>query len=43
MTSRDYERALRALDNITNPDETVRAAAEFFIQPRCGTVPEQRN
>jgi len=28
MTSRDYERALRALDNITNPDETVRSAAQ---------------
>ena len=35
MTSRDYERALKALDNITNPDETVRA------QPNCSpsTVP----
>lgn len=30
MTSRDYERALRALDNITNPDETVTAAAQVL-------------
>lgn len=28
MTSRDYERALAALANITEPDETVRAAAQ---------------
>lgn len=35
MTSRDYERALRALDNITNPDETVRAAAEVLAFNRA--------
>ena len=30
MTSRDYERALKALGNITDPDETVRSAAQVL-------------
>ena len=35
MTSRDYERALKALGNITNPDETVRAAAQVLAFNRA--------
>ena len=35
MTSRDYERALKALDNITNPDETVRSAAQLLAFNRA--------
>ena len=30
MTSRDYERALQALDNIVDPDETVLASAQVL-------------
>lgn len=30
MTSRDYERALQALDNIVDPDETVTASAQVL-------------
>ena len=35
MTSRDYERALKALDNITTPDETVRSAAQLLAFNRA--------
>ena len=35
MTSRDYERALQALDNIVDPDETVRSAAQLLAFNRA--------
>ena len=35
MTSRDYERALAALGNITSPDETVRSAAQLLAFNRA--------
>jgi TolA-binding protein len=35
MTSRDYERALKALGNIAEPDETVRAAAQVLAFNRA--------
>lgn len=35
MTSRNYERALKALGNITDPDETVRAAAQTLAFNRA--------